>query len=202
MAHDSQADLRVDVVIPLYNNEKDAVGAIASALAQTYPVQRIVVVDDGSTDRSVLQIERNFAGNLHVQVIRSAHKGRSAARNQGIAASDADLIAFLDCDDLWLPEKLERQIALFKKFRFGLCLLRLCSHRRSWKPYGGRLCAHADTARRHFFCIAAGQILLVPLRRLLSRARCSRKAAVLTRLSHSEKERLGFVATSGEKRIF
>ena len=104
---------QVDVIIPLYNNEIYAVEAIKSVLAQTYPVRNVIVVDDGSTDSSATIIEQHFAEDARVCIIRGDHRGLPATRNRGIAESDADFIAFLDSDDLWLPIKIEQQIKRF-----------------------------------------------------------------------------------------
>jgi glycosyltransferase involved in cell wall biosynthesis len=97
----------VSVVIPVYNAERFLAEAIAGALKQTRPPAEIVVVDDGSTDRSA-DVAVSFPG---VRVIRQANTGPAAARNAGVAAARGDCVAFLDADDVWLPTKLERQAA-------------------------------------------------------------------------------------------
>ncbi len=103
----------VDVVVPLYNNEKYAVAAIKSILTQTFPVRKVIVVDDGSTDRSAEIVAQYFAHEPRVKLVRGDHRGVAAARNRGIAQSDAEFIAFLDSDDLWDPLKLELQMPMF-----------------------------------------------------------------------------------------
>ena len=93
-----------DVVIPCYNRAHVVGDAVASVLAQSLAASRIVVVDDGSTDDS-LGVVHDLA-RAHpsvVPVALPANGGASAARNAGIAAGEADWIAFLDSDDLWLP---------------------------------------------------------------------------------------------------
>jgi glycosyltransferase involved in cell wall biosynthesis len=88
------------------------VEAIGSVLAQTYGDVGIVVVDDGSTDGSAAAAEDALAGSaLPSRVLRTPARGVAAARNAGVAQLDARWIAFLDSDDLWLPRKLERQVA-------------------------------------------------------------------------------------------
>ena len=96
--------LPVAVVIPVYNSERFIEEAIASALAQTAPPAEIIVVDDGSSDRSAA-----IAGALGVAVHRQANGGPGAARNTAIRSTGQPWIAFLDADDVWEPAKLEAQ---------------------------------------------------------------------------------------------
>ncbi len=104
--------MKVDVVIPAYNSAPWLGDAIESVLKQTLRAERIIVVDDGSTDNTNAVVAR-FHGR--VQVIRHAvNRGPSAARNSGICAGNSELIAFLDADDVWTPEKLEKQLGEFK----------------------------------------------------------------------------------------
>lgn len=100
--------LTVSVIIPTYNYSRYVGHAIDSVLAQTLPVHEIIVVDDGSTDdtESVLAPYRD-----KVRVIHQQNRGVAAARNAGVANSSGELVAFLDADDMWLPTKIERQVA-------------------------------------------------------------------------------------------
>ena len=100
--------LRVSVVIPLYNCERHIGEAIESVLAQTFKDYEIIVVDDGSTDDSASVVHKF---DDQVRYVHQPNAGVSAATNHGIALSKGELIAFLDNDDVWLPEKLERQVA-------------------------------------------------------------------------------------------
>jgi glycosyltransferase involved in cell wall biosynthesis len=100
----------VTVIIPTYNYGRFVADAIASVLAQTYAVFEIVVVDDGSTDETE-EVVKTFGER--VRYIKQQNAGVSAARNAGIEVSSGDLIAFLDADDTWLPEKIEKQVAKF-----------------------------------------------------------------------------------------
>jgi glycosyltransferase involved in cell wall biosynthesis len=97
----------VSIIIPTRNRETLVSAAINSVLDQTQQNFELIVVDDGSTDttQKVLQ-----AYGDRITCLRIEHAGPSAARNHGIAAAQADLIAFLDSDDRWMPRKLERQI--------------------------------------------------------------------------------------------
>lgn len=100
----------VSVVIPAYNHERFVVAAVTSALEQTRPPLEVIVVNDGSTDGTV---DRLATFGAAVTVISQPNAGVSRARNVGIAATSADLVAFLDADDEWLPTKLERQLSAY-----------------------------------------------------------------------------------------
>ena len=97
---------KISVVIPCFNAEKYIEVAIRSALAQDWPALEIVVVDDGSSDRSAELVEVNFP---EVKLLRQVNQGVAQARNNGIRHASGDWIAFLDADDLWLPGKLQAQ---------------------------------------------------------------------------------------------
>lgn len=99
---------QVSVVIPCFNAAEFLPEAINSVLNQTYPIHEILVIDDGSTDDSV-RIAESF-GN-RVRAIRQKNQGESIARNRGFELASGQWIAFLDADDVWLPEKLEKQLA-------------------------------------------------------------------------------------------
>lgn len=100
----------VSVIIPAYNSERYLAEAIASALQQTVPPAEVIVVDDGSTD-STRQVALGFGSA--VRYLFQANGGSARARNAGAAVAGGDLLAFLDSDDVWLPDKLERQLACF-----------------------------------------------------------------------------------------
>jgi glycosyltransferase involved in cell wall biosynthesis len=99
--------MKISVIIPAYNAEQYVAKAVESCLSQTYAPHEIIVVDNGSTDGTA-KVAESFPSP--VRVIRLAENvGVSAARNQGVRASTGDWLAFLDADDWFLPEKLERQ---------------------------------------------------------------------------------------------
>lgn len=103
----------VSVIIPAYNSEKYIVGAISSILAQTYKNLEIIIVDDGSTDSTARVVKDKINAKrypLSAKYIHQKNGGPSAARNRGIRESKGEYIAFLDSDDIWLPEKIERQV--------------------------------------------------------------------------------------------
>jgi glycosyltransferase involved in cell wall biosynthesis len=106
----------VSVIIPVYNGEKYLSDTIKSVQDQTEQSWEIVAVNDGSTDRSLSVLEE-IAGTdpSRFTVLSVENAGVSSARNSGIAAARGTYIAFLDQDDLWAPEKLERQIDMLEK---------------------------------------------------------------------------------------
>lgn len=98
----------VSVVIPVHNGERYVAATLDSILAQTCPPLEIIVVDDASSDTTP-QILSSYAA--HIEVIRhDAASGPARARNEGIRRARGQFIAFLDADDLWEPEKIERQL--------------------------------------------------------------------------------------------
>ncbi len=100
----------VSVILPTYNRGWIIKEAIDSVLEQEFSDFELIVVDDGSTDDTPAIL--NTYGR-DIRVLRQSNRGVSAARNRGIAASAGQLIAFLDSDDLWLPQKLTAQVDFF-----------------------------------------------------------------------------------------
>ncbi len=97
----------ISVIIPVYNGERFLAEAIESVLSQQYEPIELIVVDDGSTDDTP-QVAKSFDD---VQYIHQTNQGPASARNAGVDLSQGELIAFLDADDLWLPNKLGLQLA-------------------------------------------------------------------------------------------
>lgn len=102
----------ISVVIPTYNREKLLAGAIDSALAQTISPYEVLVIDDGSTDSSAIVMQQY---GDKIKVIKQKNFGVSVARNVGIKAARGSLIAFLDSDDVWLPNRLEQGIKYLER---------------------------------------------------------------------------------------
>lgn len=97
----------ISIIIPVYNAAHFLADAVASVLAQDYPKLEIIVVDDGSTDDIAQAVD---ALPVQVRFLRQANAGPAAARNLGIRAASAELIAFLDVDDLWPDHSLEARV--------------------------------------------------------------------------------------------
>jgi glycosyltransferase involved in cell wall biosynthesis len=104
--------VRVSVVIPTFNRENYIGRAIESVLNQTYSDYEIIVIDDGSTDQTKQKV-LEYGDSIHY--IYQENQGPSAARNKGIQLAQGEYIAFLDSDDCFLPQKLERQLAFIDK---------------------------------------------------------------------------------------
>ena len=107
----------VSVVMPVRNRARWVRRAIESVFAQTYEKLELLVVDDGSTDETPAVL-RSYADSLSIFTL--PHVGPYRARNYAIERARGDLIAFIDSDDLWFPDKLERQIPLFERRGIGL----------------------------------------------------------------------------------
>jgi glycosyltransferase involved in cell wall biosynthesis len=97
---------RVSVIIPCYNAERYVCATIETVFAQGEPDIEIIVVDDGSKDRSVELVRAAFPT---VRVVEQPNQGVAAARNHGLRLATGEWIAFLDADDIWLPGKLAAQ---------------------------------------------------------------------------------------------
>jgi glycosyltransferase involved in cell wall biosynthesis len=104
--------MRVSVIIPTYNSGPLVVEAVASVLAQTRPADEIIVVDDGSTDNTAQRLE---PVRERIHYVRQANSRVAAARNTGVGLSTGDVIAFLDADDAWHPQKLARQLSVLER---------------------------------------------------------------------------------------
>lgn len=135
----------VSVVIPTHNRASLLPRALRSVLEQTRIPDEVVVVDDGSTDNTTSVVEEEFP---EVRLLSQENRGVSAARNRGIMTTSGDWVAFLDSDDQWAPEKLERQLAALRlRSEFQVCHTdeiwirngRRVNPRRKHAKYGGRI---------------------------------------------------------------
>ena len=129
----------VSVIIPTFNRAVKTARAISSVLYQRFTDYEIVVVDDGSTDETE-QVLHPFKNHIRY-VAHKTNRGVSAARNTGLAVSKSPLIAFLDSDDYWLPDKLAVQKAFFDKNPDTM----ICQTEETWIRNGKR----ANPGKRH-----------------------------------------------------
>lgn len=112
----------VSVIMPCYNMELYISETIASVQGQTYPDWELLIVDDASTDKTVKVVEswQHQDDRIHF-FAKPEHSGIADTRNQCLIAAKGRFLAFLDSDDLWHPEKLERQLQFMKEKGIGFC---------------------------------------------------------------------------------
>lgn len=107
--------MKVSVVIPVHNGEKYLAQAIESVLAQTHRDLELLIVDDGSTDATAAIIRRYADRDPRVRCLSQENRGVAAAGNRGLEEARSEWVARLDADDVFLPEKLERQMAFLDR---------------------------------------------------------------------------------------
>lgn len=126
---------RVSVIIPAYNQEKFITETIESVLNQTYKDFEILVVDDGSTDSTKQKLEK-FGSRI--KLIEQTHMERAVARNNGVKNSQGRYIAFVDSDDIWTKDKLQKQINTLDKMKEYILVYSACGrideHSKKLKP--------------------------------------------------------------------
>jgi len=115
----------VSVIIPVFNRPELVRSAVESALAQTYPLVEVIVVDDGSTDETPQVLEALCQQHPEkVRVLRTANRGPGLAREAGRQAAKGEFVQYLDSDDLLCKTKLARQVDALRRYpdsRFSLC---------------------------------------------------------------------------------
>ena len=105
---------KVSIIIPAYKQAGYLAKTIESALAQTHADMEVVVIDDGSPDETP-QVAARFTARPGFKYVRQANTGLAGARNRGIAESSGEYLCFLDADDLYLPDKVAKQVALLER---------------------------------------------------------------------------------------
>jgi glycosyltransferase involved in cell wall biosynthesis len=128
----------VSCIIIFLNEEKYLAEAIESVIAQSYARWELLLVDDGSTDGSE-QIARSYCKRFSKKMCYLTHAGRSnrgmsASRNLGLGSARGEFVAFLDGDDSWFPNKLERQVALFRQNPRAVMVCGATLYWHSWQP--------------------------------------------------------------------
>lgn len=104
----------VSIIVPTYNSAQFIEACLESVFAQTYPHMEVLVVDDGSVDNT-RQVLAPYIADDKIQYFFQQNQGPAAARNLALRHARGEFIAFLDADDLWLPDKLEKQITVLQK---------------------------------------------------------------------------------------
>lgn len=113
---------KVSIVIPYYNNQSTIIRALESVVNQTYKNYEVILINDGSTDKTLEIVEQYILAHKDVRILNLVQKnnGPAAARNNGVKNSKGDYIAFLDSDDSWDKHKLEKQMNFIKKNNIDL----------------------------------------------------------------------------------
>ena len=114
--------MSVSIIMPTYNCAPYIADAVKSVIAQTYPCWELYIIDDCSSDNTA-DIVKDFVSkysNIHYECLEQ-NGGPAAARNRGLESAKGEYIAFLDSDDLWLPSKLEKQIAFMEENHCDFC---------------------------------------------------------------------------------
>ncbi len=163
----------VSTIIPTYNRPAFLREALASVLAQTYRDSETIVVDDGSANAArdaTRQIVEEYvrARSRPIRYLFQPHRGVSAARNRGVAASRGELLAFLDSDDVWQPEKLAHQVAFFE----AQPTAQICQTQETWIRHGVRVNPRNTHRKPHgdIFVQSLAHCLVSPSAVMLRRA--------------------------------
>jgi glycosyltransferase involved in cell wall biosynthesis len=128
---------KISIITCFLNMEQYIQETIESVLKQDYSNWELLLIDDGSTDKST-GIAKRFAGEYPGKIIYCEHedhsnKGLSASRNYGIKQAKGEFIAYLDADDIWLPQKLSNQVSIFEKNQLADVILEASAYWHSWQ---------------------------------------------------------------------
>ena len=104
----------VSIIMPVYNCEKYISEAIESVLSQSYQNWELLIVDDGSTDHSPEIIDRYAQKDVRIQSFHNKNEGVSAARNFALSKISGELVTFIDSDDVYHPDRLQRMVSVFE----------------------------------------------------------------------------------------
>lgn len=116
----------ISAIITTYNRAEIVPDAITSVISQTYPVSELIVVDDGSNDNTIETVKRAFANtNIPTHYIFKENGGMATSLNRGIDEAQSEWIAFLDDDDLWAPDHLEKSMNILSQTPESQCVISL-----------------------------------------------------------------------------
>ena len=114
--------MTVIIIIPAFNSAAYLEQAVQSVMAQSFSDWKLLIIDDHSTDRTFQIAEKLASSDSRIQVLQNSRQcGTAYSRNRGIKASESEYIAFLDSDDLWRKDKLERQLTALRNNGFDFC---------------------------------------------------------------------------------
>lgn len=113
-------NLLISIIMPAYNVEKYIAQSIKSVIAQTYNNWELIIIDDGSTDQTATIVKQFACDNNKIKYLYQENAKQAVARNNGINSAEGTILAFLDSDDLWLPNKLEQTLAVFDLDKYDL----------------------------------------------------------------------------------
>ncbi len=126
---------KVSIITPLFNGEKHIASTIRSVMDQTFTDYEHLIIDNGSTDAGAQIVAREAEKDTRIRLLSNPDiPGAAATRNKGIEASEGDIIAFLDADDRWHPDKLERQVRFMSENKIGFSWTSYVSHDDTGKP--------------------------------------------------------------------
>lgn len=149
----------VSVIIPAYNAAPYIGAAIESVIDQTYPHWELWVIDDGSTDNTSAVVER-YLSDERVHYVYQENQERCVARNHGIRRATGHYIAFLDADDVWLPDKLNLQVAYLDAHPdVGLCFTQ---YKRMGRPDGPAAPVNFEPEKDPFYALLTAKTNIAP----------------------------------------
>src|SRR5262245_35299311 len=129
----NQSKALVSVIVPSYNASRYIRETLESVLGQTYSSFEVIVVDDGSTDETAAIVGDHSRRDSRIRLVSQSNAGVGAARNRGIAEASGEFIAPLDADDIWYPDKLQKQVASLQRhgteWGVGYCWLKSFNER-------------------------------------------------------------------------
>jgi glycosyltransferase involved in cell wall biosynthesis len=161
----------VSVILPVFNRAASVARAIESALCQTYGRTELIIVDDGSTDATPDVIAR-YADRA--TILRQPNRGQHVARNRALRHAKGELVAFIDSDDAWLSDRLERQVPLMLRPEVGLVYgdVRILPQPRDGRPVSARTAFAINPPHRGRVAQAFVHANFVPLIAVLVRRQC------------------------------
>lgn len=142
----------VSIIVPNYNSAQFIAETIESVLSQTYTEWELLIVDDKSTDNSVKIIKTYLEKDARIQLFENTvNRGAAYTRNVALAAAKGKWIAFLDSDDLWMPSKLEKQVAFMQKNSYKFSYTQYCQIDEETKPLNQVITGPKKITKRKMF---------------------------------------------------